>query len=62
MNMKNVLMTETEWKETMKQRYKRAAKDTITGGFEIIMKYILVGMMIYGLPLWMFLDWLSKGC
>lgn len=60
--MKNVLMTETEWKETMKDRYKKAIKDTITGGFEIIMKYILVGMMIYGLPLWMFLDWLSKGC
>lgn len=60
--MKNVLMTETEWKKTMKNRYKKACKDTITGGFEIIMKYILVGMMIYGLPLWMLLDWLSKGC
>ena len=34
--MKNVLMTETEWKETMKDRYKKAIKDTITGGLEAV--------------------------
>ena len=60
--MKNVLMTETEWKETMKDRYKKACKDTITGGLEAIVKYTALFLMIWGLPLWMFLDWLSKGC
>lgn len=60
--MKNVLMTETEWKETMKQRYKKACKDTITGGLEAIVKYTAFFLIFGGLPVWMFLDWLSKGC
>ena len=40
----------------------KAIKDTITGGLEAIVKYTAVFLMIWGLPLWMFLDWLSKGC
>lgn len=60
--MKNVLMTETEWKETMKQRYKKACKDTITGGLEAFAKYTAFFLIFGGLPVWMLLDWLSKGC
>ncbi len=58
--MKNVLMTETEWKETMKNRYKKACKDTITGGLESIAKYTALFLMVWGLPLWMLIDWLLK--
>ena len=60
--MKNVLMTETEWKETMKQRYKKACKDTITGGLEAVAKYTAFFLIFGRLPVWMLLDWLSKGC
>lgn len=60
--MKNVLMTETEWKETMKQHYKKACKDTITGGLEAFAKYTAFFLIFGGLPVWMLLDWLSKGC
>lgn len=47
--MKNVLMTETEWKETMKQRYKKACKDTITGGLEAFAKYTAFFLIFGGL-------------
>lgn len=60
--MKNVLMTETEWKETMKDRYKKAIKDTITGGLEAVAKYTAFFLIFGSLPVWMLLDWLSKGC
>ena len=60
--MKNVLMTETEWKETMKDRYKKAIKDTITGGLEAVAKYAAFFLIFGSLPVWMLLDWLSKGC
>lgn len=55
-------MTETEWKETMKDRYKKAIKDTITGGLEAVAKYTAFFLIFGGLPVWMLLDWLSKGC
>ena len=60
--MKNVLMTETEWKETMKDRYKKAIKDTITGGLEAFAKYTAFFLIFGGLSVWMLLDYLSKGC
>lgn len=57
-----IVMTETEWKETMKRRYKKAFRDTIIGSLEIIGKYAMLFLLFGGLPIWMILDYLSKGC
>lgn len=40
----------------------KAFRDTITGGLEIIGKYAMLFLLFGGLPIWMILDYLSKGC
>lgn len=53
-----ITITYTE-KEKLLQK---AIKDTITGGLEAIAKYTAFFLIFGSLPVWMLLDWLSKGC
>ena len=40
----------------------KAFKDTITGGLEAIAKYTALFLIVWGVPIWMLIDWLLKGC
>ena len=40
----------------------KACKDTIMGGLEAVAKYTAFFLIFGSLPVWMLLDWLSKGC
>lgn len=51
-----ITVTYTE-KEKLLQK---ACKDTIMGGLEAIAKYTALFLMVWGLPLWMLIDWLLK--
>lgn len=55
-------MTYSEWEREHKKRVYKAIKDTITGGFIQCIKYLGLALMFGGLPIWMILDYLSKGC